>query len=355
MEYENINNKNFFIKYFFITSIDKNFYNKRNIDFIPLKNKNIENFKYTEFCQEEKISNNILYLNKINCISFELASKEILNDNNNIILLEIKDGVKNYLYNCNIEYNFQLNLNDDKVLFFLYNFDIGELRVDNTIHNEDIVQDSILNMQKSLIEIPQRKLNFKEKLNFYLKAIKNNKSNNINLKINLVFDTIKEIENIYIKNKMKIEFIQLLEILQFIYEDIYLKNKDRKVLYIFNDFISLFQKLLRDNLIYFCKIDEFQLKEYNILIKSIEENNNISKIIIKFIYIFYGYYEEDDKLYNHLDKNIGLILSDLYKNKLYEPKNDKIKEKLLNILFINCKDLKDYFFILEKFNSIIEK
>ena len=364
MEYKNINNNNYFIKYFFITSIEKNFYIDRNIDFIPLKNKNLEDFKYTEFYQEEIKSNNILYLNKINCISFEIPSKDLLKDNNNPILLKIKDGTRNYLYDCNIEYNFQTNINNDKDFLFIYNFEIGELRKDNVISSEAIIQDSMLNIQSSLIEIkenliPQRKLNFEEKFNFFLKALINDKSDNINLRINLLYDTIKEIENVHIKNKAKLEFIELLKLLKIIFEDIYLKNKDSsvilKVLFIFNDFVALFEKLLTDNLIYFNKIDESLLKEYNKLIKSIEENNNLSKIFVKFINIFYGYYEEDEQLYNDLDKNRGLILSDLYKNKLYEPKNDKIKEKLTNILFVFSKDLNEYFLILEKTNSIIDK
>ena len=363
MEYKNINNYNYFIKYFFITSIDKNFYNDRNIDFIPLKNKNLGDFKYSEFFQEEILSNNILYVNKINCISFEIASKEILKDNNSI-LLKIKDGTKNYLYDCNIEYNFQSNINDDKNLFFIYNFEIGELRKDNTISNEYIIQDSILNIQSSLIEIkesliPQRKISYEEKFNLFLKALKSDQSDNINLRINLLYDTIKEIGNAHIQNKAKIEFIELLKLLKIIYEDIFLKNKDSsfilKVIYIFNDFVDLFEKLLKDNLIYFEKIEESQLKEYNKLIKLIEENSNLKKIFIKFINIFYGYYEEKDNLYNDLDKNTGLVLADLYKNKLYEPKTDKIKEKLTNILFINCKDLNEFFSILEKSNSFIEK
>ena len=230
MEYKNINDNNYFIKYFFITSIEKNFYTDRNIEFIPLKNKNLKDFKYAEFYQEEIKSNNILYLNKINCISFEIASKEILKDNNTI-LFKIKDGTRNYLYDCNIEYNFQLNINNDKDFFFIYNFEIGELRKDNSIISEAIIQDSMLNIQSSLIEIkenliPQRKLSFEEKFNFFLKALKNDKSDNLHLRINLLYDTIKETEYVHIKNKVKIEFIELLTILKIIFEDIYLKNKD---------------------------------------------------------------------------------------------------------------------------------
>ena len=227
MEKEKENNNLLLIKFFFISSIEKNFYKERTLEYIPSKNanKNITDFQYTEFFEEEIKLDNKLYLNKLNCISFQTSTTQILN--NNIILLKIKDGTKNYLYECLIEYDFQ-NINKDKLIYFIYNFEIGELRKDNALNNDTILKDSIINIQTSIIEmkensISQRKLNFYEKLDFFLKAIKNNKSKDIFLIINLLLDTIKEVEYNHIKNKVKIEFIELLKIIKIIYEDIYIE------------------------------------------------------------------------------------------------------------------------------------
>ena len=248
-------------------------------------------------------------------------------------------------------------------MYFLFNFEIGELRKDNT-NNESIIKDSITNIQTSLIEmkqnsIPQRKFNIEEKFNFFLKAIKNNKFNentynkgndNIIFIINLLSDFLKEIENNHIKNKNKIEFIKLLTILKIIYEDVYVKNNDRDKIQILKKFIDTFDVLLNHNLIYFNKIDEVQLKEYAQIIKSLDEDNIIINNLNIFVTLFYGYYEEEK-----LDNDKFFVLSNLFKNKLYEPKNTEMELKLIQILLINSKDLTEFLSSLNNTILVLEK
>ena len=358
---ENIILDNNYIQFYLITSIEKNFLNERHFEFIPSKNQNLAEFKHTELFEEETLIDNKSYLNKINCISFELNKNKILKDNNNI-LLKIKDGTRIYLYDCIIDNNLQ-QINDEKVMYFLFNFEIGELRKDNT-NNESIIKDSITNIQTSLIEmkqnsIPQRKFNIEEKFNFFLKAIKNNKFNNntynkendnIIFIINLLSDFLKEIENNHIKNKNKIEFIKLLTILKIIYEDVYVKNNDRDKIQILKKFIDTFDVLLNHNLIYFNKIDEVQLKEYAQIIKSLDEDNIIINNLNIFVTLFYGYYEEEK-----LDNDKFFILSNLFKNKLYEPKNTEMELKLIQILLINSKDLTEFLSSLNNTILVLDK
>ena len=365
---KNILIDNYNIIYYFITSIEKQFLNERHLEFIPSKNQNISEFKQTELFEEEILFENKLYLNKINCISI-ITKNKILKDINNI-LLKIKDGTRIYLYDCIIENNSQ-QMNNDKSINFLFNFDIGELRKDKNINNEFIINDSITSIQTSLIEmkensIPKRKFNTEEKFYFFLKAIKNNKLNNenkenknakIELIINLLSDVLKEIVNNHINNKTKIEFFKLLEILKIIYEDIYMINKDKENSQkanpnIFKIFMDSFNILLKNNLIYFNKIEDVQLKNYTQLVKSLDENS-LKDYLNNIIAIFYGYYQV--KFFEKLNNEKILILANLYKNNLYHPENAKLKEKLIQILLINSQDLKEFLVNLNKRISILEK
>ena len=343
--------------YYFITIIEKDFYNERNMEYIPkkMKNINISEFKYIELFQEEIIMNNKSYLKKCNSISFESSDKLALN--NNLFLFKIKDGTKVYLYDCLMNYDIKNN-NGEKSVYFIYNFEIGELIKNNLINNESIIVDSLANLQTSLIEmkenfIPQIAINFDEKFLFFLKAIKNN-SKEVDLIINLLLDSFKEIEISHTKSKTKIQFIKLLKLLKIIYEDIYIKNIDNTD-YIFQKFLNLFDVLLINKLIFYDKIDDIQLKEFVDFIKSIEQDNIISEKFIKFIALFYGYYENEEKVLDTLDKNIGATLSNLYISDLYDTKNGKIKQKLTYNLFINSKNFEEFLLILNKSNSFFEK
>ena len=343
--------------YYFITIIEKDFYNERNMEFIlqKMKNINISEFKYYDLLQEEIIIDNKSYLKKCNSISFELSEKSSLNIGN-FFLFKIKDGTKVYLYDCLIDYDNKNN--NEKSIYYLYNFEIGELHKDNLINDGNLIVDTLANIQTSLIEmkensIPQAKLNFEEKFYFFLKAIKNN-SRDVNLIINLILDTLKEIENIHIKCKTKIEYIKIIKLLKIIYEDVYIKNMDIAN-ELFQKFLNLFNELLMNKLIFYEKIEEVQIKEFTNIIKSIEQNNIISENFNKFISLFYGYYEDEEKLLNRLDTNIGLGLSNIYLSDLFNTQSNKIKEKLIYILFINCKNIEEFILILNKGNSITEK
>ena len=57
---------------YFITSIEKEFFNSRNIEFTH-QNKSIQNFKCSEIYSEEIQMNDKTYLNKLNCISFDFT------------------------------------------------------------------------------------------------------------------------------------------------------------------------------------------------------------------------------------------------------------------------------------------
>ena len=85
------------IEIYFITSIEKDFYKERNLDFIYSKNKNqnLNELKHTELFCEEIQRDKILYLNKLNIISLELSENQTFNNN---ILFKIKDGSKIYIY-----------------------------------------------------------------------------------------------------------------------------------------------------------------------------------------------------------------------------------------------------------------
>jgi len=367
MEINDEDNDKLLMKFYFITSIEKNFYEERHLEFINgnKKSQNINDFEYKVIFEEEFQADNKLFINKLNSISFQmntLQKQDMLNNNN--IFFKIKDGTKIYLYDCIMEYNLEA-ISNDKTIYYIYNFDIGELRKDNQAKN-NIILDSVTNIQTSIIEmkensIPQKKLNFDEKFNFFMKGIKSDKNNdNILLMNYLLKDTLKEIESKYIKNKTKIQFLKLLEIAKIIYEEIYLKNKENNSNLnpniIFDNFINLFDLLLTNKLIFYDEIEGEKLKEYFILLKDIEKDNNICEKFGRFIHIFYGNYEENEKLMAILgDQKGDPILSDLYKNNLYKPKNEQIKEKLTNILMLNCKGLKEYISIIDKNDSITGK
>ena len=76
--------------YYFITIIEKDFYNERNMEFIlqKMKNINISEFKYSDIFQEEIIIDKKSYLKKCNSISFESSEKSSLNIGN-IFLFKI--------------------------------------------------------------------------------------------------------------------------------------------------------------------------------------------------------------------------------------------------------------------------
>ena len=366
MEINEEDNNNLLMKFYFITSIEKNFYEERHLEFINGNKKiqNINDFDYKVIFEEEIQEDNKLFINKLNSISLQMTAlqkQDMLNNNN--VFFKIKDGTKIYLYDCIMDYNLE-EISNDKTTYYIYNFDIGELRKDNEAKDKAIL-DSVANIQTSIIEmkensIPQKKLNFDEKLNFFMKGIKSDKNNdNILLMNYLLQDTLKEIESIYFKNKTKIQFLKLLEIAKIIHEEIYLKIKENNSNLnpnIIDNFINLFDLLLTSKLIFYNEIDGEKLKEYFILMKDIERDNNICEKFGRFIYIFYGNYEENEKLLAILEEQKGgSISSDLYQNNLYKPKNDQIKEKLTNILMLNCKDLKEYISIINKNDSITLK
>ena len=65
---------------YFITSIEKEYYNSRNLDYIN-QSKTIENFKYKEIFSEEVQIKDKVYLNKLNSISFDLPEKGTFKSN----------------------------------------------------------------------------------------------------------------------------------------------------------------------------------------------------------------------------------------------------------------------------------
>ena len=367
MEINEEDNDKLLMKFYFITSIEKAFYEERQIEFINgnKKSQNVNEFESKVIYEEEIQADNKSFINKLNSISLQmntLQKGDMLSSNN--IFFKIKDGTKIYLYDCIMEYNLE-PISKDKTTYYIYNFDIGELRRDNEAKN-NVLFDSVTSIQTSIIEmkensIPQKKLNFDEKFNFFMKGIKSDKNNDNIIPMNyLLQDTLKEIEFIYIKNKTKIQFLKLLEIAKIIYDEIYLKNKESNSNLnkniIFDNFINLFDLLLTNKLIFYNEIDEEKLKAYFILVKDIEKDNNICEKFGRFIFIFYGNYEENEKSISILEEQKGgSILSDLYKNNLYKPKNAQIKEKLTNILMLNCKDLKEYILIINKDDSITSK
>ena len=208
---------------YFITSIEKDFYKTRNIEYIP-QSQNIKEFQYSEIFSEETKINDKIYINKLNFISLELPDK--FNLKNNFILLKVKNDSKFYFYDCNLDFNFK-DIKEEQNIIFLYNFKIGELRKDNNQNNEKIIKDAMVNIQISLIElqentISQRDINFFEKFDFFMKGI-NSMKNTHEIIDNLLLDTFKEIENIYINKRTKIKFIELLKISKVI-----IKNKEQK-------------------------------------------------------------------------------------------------------------------------------
>ena len=52
---------------YFITSIEKDFYKTKNIEYIP-QNQNIKEFKYSEIYSKETKINDKIYINKLNFI-----------------------------------------------------------------------------------------------------------------------------------------------------------------------------------------------------------------------------------------------------------------------------------------------
>ena len=208
------------INLYFITSIEKEFFNSRNIEFTH-QNKSIQNFKCSEIYSEEIQMNDKTYLNKLNCISFDFT--ENISIKNNLLLLKLTNGSKIYLYDCNLELNLKEDIKNRDV-YILYNFKIGEFKKDANSNNGKILKDAMVNIQISLIEIqenniPQKEMNFNEKFDFFMKAIES--TNNNNLMGSLLLDTFNEIDEIYINKRAKIKFIEILDITKII-----LKNEE---------------------------------------------------------------------------------------------------------------------------------
>ena len=334
---------------YFITSIEKEFYKTRNIEYTH-QNKSIQDFNYSQIYSEDIQINDKTYLNKLNCISFNFS--ENISIKNNLVLLKITNGSKVYLYDCNLNLNIKESTND-KDIYFLYNFKIGEFKKDNNSGGEKYIKDAMINIQISLIEIqenniPQKDLNFQDKFNFFMKTIES--MNNTKLMDNLLLDTFNEIEEIYINKRTKIKFIEILDITKII-----LKNEEpnEKVV---DNFINLFKTLLNNKLIFFDKIDEKETKEFLDMFDKIKDKEAIYKKFIIIINLFHGYYEDNENLLKYLDNEENLLnLSDLYKNNLYEPTNEQIKEKLKNILLTNSKSIEEFLLIISKNDKITNK
>ena len=334
---------------YFITSIEKEFWKTRNIEFTH-QNKSIQDFKHTEIYSEEIQTNEKIYLNKLHFISFDFPENTSIK--NNLILLKITNGSKIYLYDCDLS----LNLKEDiktRDIYILYNFKIGEFKKDVNSNNGKILKDAMVNIQISLIEIqenniPQKEMNFREKFDFFVKAIES--MNNNNLIDNLLLDTFNEFEEIYINKRAKIKFLELLEITKII-----LKNKEPSDKVI-DKFINLFKTLLNNKLIFFDKIEEKDINEFLNLFNNIKEKASLYKKFTIVINLFHGYYDENENLLTYLDNEENLLnLSELYKNSLYEPTNEQIKDKLKNVLITNSKTLDEFFFIINKNENITNK
>ena len=336
-------------------SIEKDYYESINIEYIPQSQK-IKEFKYSEIYSEEKTINDKIYINKLNCISLDLPEKFI--SKTNLILLKVKNHSKFFFYDCNLEFNLkEQNSEQNDLIYFLYNFKIGEIKKDNNPNIEKIIKDSITNIQISMIEIqeniiPQKDLNFFEKFNFFLKAIEQSKKKEIFEALSL--DTFKEIENIFISKRTKIKFIELINLCKIISKNIEIFGDNSIII---DKYIDLFKSLLNNKLIFFDEINEKYSKEYLSIFDSMKKENE--KLYNKFnliINLFNGYYLQNETLLKYLEnKDNCLALSNLYKNNLYEPKSNIIKEKFINILVENSKSLEEFLVIINKNNNITQK
>ena len=337
------------INLYFITSIEKEFFNSINIEFTH-GNKSIQNFNSSEIYSEEIQMNDKTYLNKLNCISFDFT--ENISIKNNLLLLKLTNGSKIYLYDCNLELNLKEDIKN-RDIYILYNFKIGEFKKDANSNNGKILKDAMVNIQISLIEIqenniPQKEMNFNEKFDFFMKAIES--TNNNNLMGSLLLDTFNEIDEIYINKRAKIKFLELLEITKII-----LKNEEQNDKVI-DKFLDLFKTLLNNKLIFFDKIEEKETNEFLNLFNNIKEKEALYKKFIIIIDLFHGYYDENEKLSTYLNNEENLLhLSDLYKNNLYEPINEQIRDKLKNVLLTNSKSLEEFILIINKNDSIANK
>ena len=144
MEINEEDNNQLLMRFYFITSIEKNFYEERHFEFINgnKKSQNINDFEYKVIFEEEIQADNKLFINKLNSISLQMTTlqkEDMLNNNN--IFFKVKDGTKIYLYDCIMEYNLE-SINNDKNIYYIYNFDIGELRKDNEVKN-NVILDSV--------------------------------------------------------------------------------------------------------------------------------------------------------------------------------------------------------------------
>ena len=334
---------------YFINSIEKGFYTTRKLEYIH-QNKTIKEFKYSEIYSEEININEKSYINNLNCISLKLPVTGFTKIN--LILLKINDGSKTYLYDCNLE-NTLKDIEGNKNIYFLYNFKIGEYKKDTSANNDKIIKDAMVNIQISLLEIqennvPQKEMNFWEKFDFFMKAIEHLK--NINLIDNLLLDTFDEIDKLYMNSREKLKFKEILKVTKFMLKK---EEQNDKVI---DNFIALFKNLLNNKLIFFDKIDEKDIKDFFELFKHIKDNKTIYDKFNIIVALFHGYYEDNESLLKYLEKKENLLfISDLYKNNLYEPINIKIKDKLINSLIDNSKNLEDFFIVVNKNNNIIDK
>ena len=334
---------------YFITSIEKEYYNSRNLDYIN-QSKTIESFKYKEIFSEEVQIKDKIYLNKLNSISFDLPEKCTFKSNS--ILLKINNGSKVYLYDCIFCNNIK-DINIGKKIYFLYNFKIGEYKKDNNSSNEKILKDAMIDIQISLIEIqenaiPQNDMIFFDKFKFFAKTLGQMK--NGELENNLLLDTFSEIENIFINKRTKIKFNELLDIIKVVLQ----KEKDNEE--VIDKFIILFKNLLNNKLIFFDKISEQYIKEFSNLFDSLKENEFLNQKFITIINLFHGYYDTNDNLLKYLEsKENCSVLSDLYKENLYEPHNNQIEDKLIDLLITNSKTIEEFLLVINKNNNITEK
>ena len=339
---------------YFITSIDKEFYKLRNLEYIH-QGKNIIEFKHSELYSEERQLNGKKYINKINLVFLHFSG--LIKIKNNLLVLKIKNDSKYYFCDCNLNMNPESIISEENNIFFLFNFKIGELKKDNNSNNEKIIKDTMIDIQISLKEIQensiqQNEMDFFEKINIFLHLFEDNIINKICLS-NLILDILNEIENSYLNKRKKIKFIELLTLTK-----ILIKNEEQKdILDYIDKFINLFSILLKNKLIIFEEISDKNKSEYFSLFKNMQkEKNNIYQKIKEIVNLLYCYYEKTDNLLEYLNnKDNCLVISELYKNNLYETKNEQIKEKLLNILIENCKSLEDFLEVVNKNNNITQK